>query len=175
MRTLAVLLILLYQSVVFGQELECVEQNYDSAEERPVFDCPSPGEISMVPDYAPPDSIPVAMDDYLVAPWDGAFVHVNRLLEMGMRLKAVRRLRWADRVRLLEEKRLELSHAEEMAAAHREYAATRIEQYREAITEANNRTRQATVWYRSWAFGFLLGVVSVGLVAALGIYAGVAL
>lgn len=175
MRLLAILIIVLYPTSLFGESEECSEQNYDNVEEQPDFACPGPGENSMVPDYAPPDSIPVVMDEYLVAPWDGAFVHVNRLLEIGMRLKAVRRLRWADRARLLQHKRLEIEHAALMAAAHREYAVNRMEQYRKALREANNRTKQATAWYRSWAFGFLLGALSVGIVAALAIYAGVAL
>ena len=168
------IVIALNPAVILAEE-ECTEQVYESADNQPDFNCPSPGELTLVPSLDPRPTMPISYGDEFVAPWDGAFVDTSRLIEIGLRVKALRRLRWLDAVRLSTESRLRLEHAESVLAVTREQFAARAEEYRRAIAEANDRNVKATAWYRSWVFGFLVGVVSAAIVSVLGIYLAVAL
>lgn len=171
MRLICLLIVLAFPLRAHGEE-ECVEQDYERVEE-PDFNCQSPGERTLVPDLDPERTIPVGYGEQFVAPWDGGFVDVDRLIEVGLRVKALRRLRWLDNIRLMGEARLRLEHAERVLAVVKEQHEIRVEQYRRALNEANQRTSRATAWYRSWVFGFLVGIVSAAVVAVLGIYIGI--
>ena len=175
LRFITIVLLVLYPTTLWGNDPLCEEQVYDNRDEPPNFECPSPGESALVQDLGAEPSVPLEAGEEFTAYWDGAFVHRDRLIEIGLRIKAIRRLRWSDRVLVADEKRLQLEHASRTAAIRLESARERIEHYREALSEANSRTEKAQAWYRSWVFGFLVGVVSVGIISALGIYMGVAL
>lgn len=172
-RFISVVLVLSYPAQVLCDSEEiCDEQAYDDESSPPNFDCPSPGEDILNP-YVPWNpTVAVSEGEEFTAPWDGAFVDIERIIVLGLKLKSIRRLRWADRVRLSSEHRLRLEHAEQTLAATKRHATSIQDYYADALDKANARAARATAWYRSWAFGFLMGVVSAGLLAALGVYIG---
>lgn len=173
MRYLAPILILLVPTQVLAQTV-CGPQNYDS-EAEPDFDCPSPSETSMIPRLQPPPSVPVEVGDVVEVQWEGAVVHRDRLLRMGLTVTALRRLRWSDRLRLRTEFEIRLEHREAVCAVNLEHAQAETAVHQEALETANERVESAQAWYRSWWFGFILGVVSAGALVALTVYALIAI
>jgi len=173
MRHLALALVLLASPAAYAQTV-CGPQNYD-IEEEPDFDCPGPNELEMIPDLRPPPSVAVEAGDIVEVQWEGAVVHRDRLIQMGLRIRALRSLRWSDRLRIHAEYQIRLTHQEETAAARLEHAEERVEVYQEALGRANERVSSAGAWYRSWWFGYLMGVLSAGALVALTAYALIAI
>lgn len=151
------LLIIVYPSSALCQY--CGPQEYDS-KAAPDFDCPGPEEEALTPDIDLPPSSPVRQGETVEAPWDGALVHRDRLIQLGLRLKAVRRLRWADRLRLAERYQLELEHVENTRRIAQELLDAQVATLRQRAAAAERRASSSSVWYRSIWFGLLLGIIS---------------
>jgi hypothetical protein len=175
---LAILLVLLAPSTALGESAPCGPQDYDSTT-APDFSCPGPEEEALTADLNPPASVPVHQGWRLVdsqgrstiLEWDGALVHRDRLLDYGLRLHAVRRLRWADRLRLNAEYDIDLQNAEDVCQARVGLVEAERTAYRERLQTEEQRTASAEMWYRSWWFGAIVGVVATAAVVALTAYA----
>lgn len=168
MKALIILLIILWPSVALCEQ-SCGPQNYDS-EEQPDFDCMGPGESDLRVELHAPSSIPVHQGEEMVAQWDGALVHRDRMLEIGLSLLAVRRLRWLDRLRLSEEYQIQTEAAQRIAAARLEFAQQQRDAYQDRATAAERRASSANAWWRSPALWFAVGVVVAGILVALTAY-----
>lgn len=156
----------------------CGPQDYD-AEEPPDFTCPGPEERDLRPELQPPDAVPVRQgwvvvdgegEPRLTAAWDGALVHRDRLIESGLWLFTVRRLRWADRLRLRREYDIRLQHAEDMAQARLDHMEAQRDAYVERWRASEQRVRSAQAWWRHPVLWFAVGVVVTGGLVALTAY-----
>lgn len=164
---LAFLLVLLFPFATRG-ETHCGPQDYD-AHSEPDFNCPGPGERELRQDLDPPDSIPVSTGQRVVSEWDGALVHRDRLSEIGFAVKAVRRLRWADRLRLREEYDVQRQYHQQIAEAQSRFLEQQRDAYQERWRAAEERSASAYTWWRSPALWVTVGaVVAVGLILASG-------
>lgn len=157
----------------------CGPQDYDGRT-PPDFTCPSPDESGLVPDLNPPASIPVQLGYKILnvqgqtvktMEWEGAVVHRDRLIEMGLKLHAVRRLRWADRLRLKGEYDVGLQHCEETHVAEEKLLKTQRDDIQARFTASQQAVSDANAWYRSFWFGFVVGILSTGALVALVAYA----
>lgn len=151
------------------QAEECSVQDYDSTEE-PDFDCPSPGEGILAPDLSPPEAIAVHEGETVTAQWDGALVPRDRLIQLGARLQAVRRLRWLDRLRVRAEYEVELGYIDEVASARQNLLDAEVRHYREEMVANERRAESAQQWYRSVWFGLIMGFVAAGVLVGLTAY-----
>ena len=173
MRVILMSLVFLFPLSVSAQAV-CGPQDYDS-KQAPNFACPGPEEDAMVPELNPPPSVPLQQGKAVEAPWDGALVHRDRLVEYGLRLKALRRLRWADRLYIAERYRIEIEHLEAVATIRDELTEEQLQYHQQRARTAERAVTRAQAWYRSWGFGFLSGFIASGLLVALAVYVGVAL
>ena len=148
---------------------ECILQDYDG-EEAPDFDCPSPGEELISPDLNPPPAIPVREGQAVISEWEGALVPRERLIAIGLKLKAIRRLRWLDRLRLRHEFEIELQYLEEVAEARQALLDAEVRHYRERMNMSENRVNSAEKWYRSIWFGVIIGLLLSGVLVGLSVY-----
>jgi len=162
-----VLLLLALPRVVSAQT--CVRQSYESAE-PPDMDCPGPGEDVLVPELELPASLPVRRGETVLAPWDGALVHRDRLVYLGLRIRALRRLRWLDTLRLTERCTIVSEHQEEVAQIREELLRAQAEDAERRAATAEQRSEGAEAWYRSVWFGIVLGAVGAGLLVVLAAY-----
>jgi len=153
----------------------CGPQDYDG-EAPPDFGCPGPEEAALSVNLSPPRSVAVRpgwtilRDDgeiIVTLAWEGAVVHRDRLIEMGLRTKAVRRLRWADRLRLRQEYDIRLQHQQEMTEARIELIEEQRDAYQEMADQAREQVRRSNAWWRSPALWFAIGVISAGALVAL--------
>lgn len=166
--TTLVSLVLLYPSEGLTEQ-HCGPQDYDS-EEAPDFDCPGPGERDLTPRLNPPASVPVHQGQELVVEWEGALVHRDTLLEVGLALKASRRLRWADRLRIHQEYAIRIRYLEQVAEARQTFAEEQRDAYEERARAAEQRAASSQAWWRSPALWFTIGIITAGALVALTAY-----
>ena len=177
LRFLIVLVILAIAYPSYAEEV-CGPQNYDSRT-APNFDCPGPDESTLSLSLDAPRSIPVYPGYVILAAtgeevatitWEGAIVHRNRLIETGLRVKAVRRLRWADRLRLTDTCEIRLRYANDLNNTRIELLQERVDDYQAHASAARERVSSAESWWRAPALWFAVGFVSAGAVVALTAY-----
>ena len=167
MRILLILLLTIPPRFAIAEA--CGPQNYDS-ETEPNFDCLGPGEAELRGSFGAPSSVPVDQGDQITAPWDGALVHRDRMTQLGLYLKVLRRLRWADRLRIRTEYEIILEAESQIAGARLRYAEQRVETYREQAVRAVNQENKARSWWRSPVLWFAIGVLTAGGLTALAAY-----
>lgn len=168
-RLLTALIVFMVPSTVSAQEI-CGPQDY-SSETQPNFECPSPGESEMVPDLHPPASVPTKVGVTITPLWDGALVHRDRMLELGLRIQGLRRLRWADRIHSAAEYDVELQYSRELCSTRVGLAESQRDAYQEQLQLSQERVAHEQSWYRSWWFGVVVGVIGTAAVVALTAYA----
>ena len=168
MRVLLPFLVLLYSFEARGQD--CGLQDYDS-ETQPDFNCPGPGEADLRVDLRPPASISVRQGVSVIPLWDGALVHRDRLVEVGLNLAAVRRLRWLDRLRLREEFAIEQQYQDQLAGTRLHFAEQQRDTYQERALAAERAIQSSNPWWRSPVLWFSVGMVVSGALVALTGYA----
>jgi hypothetical protein len=120
-----------------------------------------PGEQLFNNPVNPPNSVPLEKGQSIIAPWDGAIVHRDRLINFGLKIIALRRLRWLDRLRFRELSTIESNYRNSLV----ENTAHFNEQL---ATVCNQNLMNSTAWYRSWWFGLTIGLV-IGFGVTLGI------
>lgn len=147
----------------------CGLQDYDS-EIEPDFDCPSPYESELVGSFYAPSSVPVDQGDQVVAPWEGALVHRDRMLHLGFKVKTLRRLRWVDRLRIRTEYEIVLEAESQIAEARLRFAEQQLESYRERVNQVIAQENKARSWWRSPALWFTIGVLTTGALVAVTAY-----
>ena len=156
----------------------CGPQDYEG-EAPPDFACPGPEEAALSVDLDAPRSIPVRVgfkildeegQELLTLSWEGAVVHRNRMIELGMRTHAIRRLRWADRLRLRREYDIRLQHQGDVAQARLELIEEQRDAYQDQARRAERRASTAHAWWRSPALWFGIGVIVAGILVALTAY-----
>lgn len=161
--------LLLLASPCYAQERICGPQDYTS-QTQPDFECPSPGEEEMVPDLHPPSSVPVRAGAPVTPPWEGALVHPNRMVELGLRIHALRRLRWADTLRLAAEYQVNLDHVRELGRIQLEHMTEQRDAYEERWRAAEERAAASERWWHSPALWVGVGIVVAGGLVALTAY-----
>jgi len=135
----------------------CVKQLYNDPKVEPDYDCPSPHEDSLVPRLQLKESATLKLKE--PAPWEGILMDKERVIVLGLRVKALRRLRWQD-MRTAEGKLAnEIAFAKAAAKADLDLARSQRDNYKE-----QNKALQAEVvrlnrWYHSKTFWFVTGMV----------------
>jgi hypothetical protein len=164
MKKASVILILLWS--VQAAAAPCVEQNYSDPKVEPDFGCPGPGEAVMVPeiDTRPSKGLPkgteIKLSDKLIKlDYDAVLMSRNKTLELGLKVKGIRRLRW-----------LELHRSKSLMVIETKYVSDRYQSQldlekirtKTAVSQRDQAREQrdsAKAWYRSWTFGLIVGVV----------------
>lgn len=156
---------------LFAQGEPCEPQNYSSPQ-SPDFSCPAQDELALVPNSVElwPASIPVTRGQSFVAPWDGILVHRDRLIELGLRLKAVRRLRWIDGQAVTARLSLEQRYRDRILSISRDHLRQEQERWQRENDVLRKSLASQGKWYRSFWFGYLMGTVVLVLAGGVVIY-----
>lgn len=154
MKVLAVLLSVLLAAPVWAKT-PCTTQSYDSGKE-PRYDCPGPGEAALTPTLKMRDS--VGLTTGKKAPWEGVLLDRNRVITLGLKIKAVRRLRYLDMLERNDRVDAELKLAKANAAANLKLRTSQRDTYKSQVRVLRGELKEAKKWWRSWTFGFVLGL-----------------
>lgn len=136
----------------------CAKQLYNDPKVEPDYDCPSPHEDSLVPKIELRASIDLKAKT--PAPWDGVLLDKGRVIVLGLRIKALRRLRWQD-MRLAEDTLSnERTFLKASAKADLDLARSQRESYKEQTKVLQEEVTRLNRWYHSKVLWFSLGFVT---------------
>lgn len=164
MKKASVLLILLWSAQAAAAP--CVEQNYSDPKVAPDFSCPGPGEAVMVPeiDTRPSKGIPkgaeIKLPDKLIKlDYDAVLMSRNKTLELGLKVKGIRRLRWLEHHKTKDLVKIERKFMSDRYQAQLDLEKIRTKTAVSQRDQARDQRDTAKAWYRSWTFGLIVGVV----------------
>ena len=165
MRWLVFVLILLYATPAHTEE-QCTKQIYTDREVKPDFNCPGPGEEGLLPKLELKKS--VALELKQPAPWAGILLDRGRVLTLGLRVKALRRLRWEDMMYCGEMAGAEVDYVEQSGQIEVELRTSQRDSYKQQVVVLEKERDRLNSWYRSPILWFSVGVVvtAAGTVAA---------
>lgn len=164
-RILVIILLLGWPSSVAAQE-QCSKQIYTDSEKEPNYDCPSPGERSFIPTLSMLPSAELVVK--APAPWSGILMDKNRVLTLGFRIQALRRIRWHETVGFKELMEAEKKYIVERYEMDLNLCAEKREEMKRQILVMQKEVERTTKWYYSGPFWFSIGVTSAitGVLAA---------
>jgi hypothetical protein len=143
----------------------CTTQDYTKEKPAPNFDCPSPLEETLVPNPEVGPKASVALTATKPAPWDGILVDKDRLIQLGLRITALRRLRWMDTLKAQDVLAAEKKLITDSKKADLDLITSQRESYKAQLVQTQKELSKATAWYRSWTFGLIVGAVTTSAVA----------
>lgn len=158
---------ILFLSFPAHAQKQCPRQNYVDLSVEPDFDCPSPGEEDLLPKFELKESVALELNQ--PAPWGGILMDVDRVLRLGLRIKALRRLRWEEMRYCGELAAAELDYIEDTSRAELDLRTSQRDTYKSQVEILQREVRALGSWYRSPILWFSVGVV----VAAAGTTAAV--
>ena len=159
MRKLTVLAMFLFSYPALAADPTCAPQDYTKAKPVPIFECPSPLEDTLVPTLDPGPKASVKLLTSKPAPWDGILMDSDRVIQLGLRIKAIRRLRWNDTLTLQDKMAAEIKLVEDSKKADLNLLQSQRESYKQQLQTTQKELDSARAWYRSWTFGVVVGVV----------------
>jgi hypothetical protein len=167
MKVIATVLLLTFTPTVIWAA-PCVVQNYGDPKKTPNWDCPSPGEDSLVPRLQLRTSVSLKAESK--APWAGVLMDKDRVLTLGLRIKALRRLRWMDQTRFAEIIAVNKEYDESIKKVEIKLALSQRDSYKSQTTALAKEVESLRAWWRHPAFWFAMGmVVTAASATALGL------
>jgi len=155
MRTIVSVLVLL---VCCGDvyAADCGPQDYE-ADKDPDYDCPGPDENYVVPklEYRPA----VTIEKGATASFSGLVLEQNQVLQLGLRIKGLRRLRYLDTQKAAKTHLAEMDLQKKLSAADTKLVEAQRDNYKEQAVQLQKDLVSERAWYRSWTFGFVLGAL----------------
>ena len=153
MRALTVLLLL--STTTYAAD--CPRQRYDKPDQQPDYNCPGPGEDSMVPRLQLKASVELKQAGK--APWAGILLDVNRVLVLGLRIKALRRIRWVETIQYQERRTIEKEYLISQHKVEKTFIAQQRDNWKKQAQDAYKELESGRRWYNSRSFWFATGVV----------------
>lgn len=83
----------------------------------------------------------------------------NRVAKMGLHIKGLRRLRYNDMLEAMDRTEAEVEVTRASMAATLGLRTSQRDNYKEQVKDLQQELRSSNAWYRSWAFGLVLGIV----------------
>ena len=83
----------------------------------------------------------------------------DRVIQLGLRTTALRRIRWMETVAAKERLDSELKFLTQSNKADLDLKTSQREAYKKQATELQVELEKERKWYRSWTFGVVVGVV----------------
>jgi len=146
----------------------CVEQDYSDPDGRPRWDCPGPDEGVLLPDikFKPSVGLDVGAgyrktdkQALIKLDYPAVLMDKDKVIQLGLRIQGLRRLRWLDmhrHDRLLE---IEKKHVGKTLQAKIDLEKSRVKALTSQRDDARRQRDEAKKWYRSWTFGLIVGIV----------------
>jgi hypothetical protein len=162
------ILLVLFPVDALGKD-PCKPQDYSKAQE-PRYDCPSPGEESVMPE-SPEMKATQPLAKGAAAPHEGLLVDKERFVRFGLRIKGLRRLRWIDTQKHQETVKLEVDYAKKSSKVNLDLAINQRDNYKQQTIAAKKEIERLNKWYHSKIFWASVGAVVAGAAVGVGAWA----
>ena len=146
----------------------CIEQNYSNSKKAPIWKCPGPGESILLPDIKFNPSIGLeagstyikkGSDKDVLINYDTVLMDRQKVMQLGLRIQGLRRLRWLDMHRGAEILAIEKKYMADRIRIKLELEVVRSQTYKGQRDQARKERDSAGRWYRSWTCGLVVGIV----------------
>lgn len=138
-------------------QAQCTKQTYTDPLIQPDFDCPSPGEEELLPKLELRPSI--GLEPTQPAPWAGILMDRDRIFLLGMRIQALRRIRWNETLGCAERLEAEIDYISQTKQATLNLCIKQRDNYKGQTKELQEEVIKSYKWYRSPALWFAAGFV----------------
>ena len=169
MRTLVILALMGLCAPAWAQQPPCTTQDYSDPAKQPDWECPGPDEGILVPDVPFRPSVGLeAGASYRKTPqvgearldYDTVLMDKAKALQLGLRIQALRRLRWLERHKMKDLVEVERRYVGDRLTAQLKLEQSRVKEAVQQRDSARKERDSAKKWYRSWTFGLVVGVVT---------------
>ena len=143
-------------------------QIYTDQAREPNYDCPSPQESVLIPDL--PEKTSTELRIGQPAPFDGIFLDKNRVLVLGLRIKALRRIRYVETTSSARTLKAEVEYQQKLAKTQQDLLSSQVDSYKKQLQNAQEELAKERKWYKSWTFGVVVGTYSSIFVASAMVY-----
>jgi len=143
----------------------CTVQDYSKVTPKPNFNCPGPLEETMVPSPVVGPKESVVLDAKAPAPWAGILLDRERVLELGLRITGLRKIRWSEGLEATEKAKAEVKLTLDNLTAEVKLTQSQRESYKTQLVVTQEELAKEKKWYRSWTFGLIVGVVTTSAAA----------
>lgn len=168
MRHIVIILVLALCAPAWGQKKPCTTQDYSETSKPPDWRCPGPDEGILVPDIKSRPSLGVPAGSSLtlkgkkakLVDFDTVLLDKNKVIELGMRIQGLRRLRWIERHEAEQLMGIERKYLESKVSAQLSLEQSRVKVAVQQRDQARKERDSARKWYKSWTFGLVVGIVT---------------
>lgn len=169
MKATVALFTLLVCGPSWAQSGPCTEQDYSSPKKAPNWRCPGPDESILVPDLKFRPSLGLETGSLVTKKgakkpfrldYSAVLLDQNKVLQLGLRIQGLRRLRWLERHRAAEAVKIERKYMADRLTAQLKLEQSRVKVAVQQRDQARKERDRARAWYRSWTFGLIVGVVT---------------
>lgn len=152
----------------------CTTQNYSDPDKPPNWSCPGPDEGILLPDIAFQPSIGLESGSYvvlrgtqkrLVLTYPAILMDSDKALQLGLRIQALRKLRWLERHKMAETIAIEKRYISDRLTAQLTLEKDRTKVALQQRDTALQELKRATRWYRSWTCGLVAGIITTAATA----------
>ena len=168
MRALTVSIVLALAAPSWAAEPACTQQDYSNPDKQPNWRCPGPDEAILLPDIKFRPSVGLdAGATYQKTDQAGkvkltyptVLLDKNKVLQLGLRIQGLRRLRWLDLHKGRKLLKIEQTYTADRLKAQIKLEKSRVTVLKGQRDDARRQRDEAKKWYRSWTFGLVVGIV----------------
>jgi len=169
MRTMVALFTLLICGPSWAQSEPCMEQDYSNPKKAPNWRCPGPDESILVPDLKFRPSLGIEAGSLVTEKgakkpfrldYSAVLLDQNKVLQLGLKIQGLRRLRWLERHKATERVEIEKKYMADRLKAQLDLEKSRVKVLEQQRDRARKERDKAKKWYRSWTFGLVVGIVT---------------
>jgi len=151
----------------------CTIQDYSDPSKAPDFGCPGPQEPALVPELRPKPSMGIENGATVLIKkkkipvlYDAVLMDKLKVIELGLKIKGLRRLRWLERHKGEKLLAVERKYVGQRYQAQLKLEQERVKTARGQRDDARQERDDSRKWYRSFSFGFTVGAGTVVVVTA---------
>lgn len=169
MKTLVILALLGLCAPAWAQQPPCTTQDYSNPAKTPDWTCPGPDEGILVPELTFKPSLGLEPGSSVILKgsqkgvlldYPAVVLDKDKVLQLGLRIQGLRRLRWLERHKAVETTKIERTYMSERLTAQLKLEQSRVKEAVQQRDQARKERDSARAWYRSWTFGLVVGVVT---------------
>ena len=157
-------LFLLFFSVPVFAGIPCTKQVYTDPKKEPDYDCPGPGEV-VYSELKLKSSAKLSLGD--PAPWSGILMDSERVIQLGVRIISLRRLRWLDFKTCAERLESERVFMEKSSLADLKYCTSQRQSCQTQLVAVKHQLDKKSAWYNSCFFGVAVGALTATTIMSL--------
>ena len=166
MKTSVILFILALCTPAWGQK-PCTAQNYTDPNKAPDWRCPGPDEGILVPEIKFKPSLGLEAGSLVTLKgakkptllnYSTVVLDRDKVLQLGLRIQGLRRLRWLERHKAVETTEIERRYMSDRLTAQLKLEQSKV---KVAVGQRDQARKERDIgreWYRSWTCGLVAGI-----------------